>query len=144
MNLMNFTFWTVSLYFFRNVHGFDQLCIKETYTFLYFMTFKPKRVSIARQITICLFYWKWNLGLFARKNLFFRLFFLREFSSRKTLGIRTIRYFCMYSIIPKWLPSGSSASAHQPIPGISIFGTTILPPKVSTFLLYSSTDSTEM
>ena len=44
-------------------------------------------------------------------------------------------YFCMYSSIPKWLPSGSSASAHQPIPGISIFGTTILPPNASTFLL---------
>ncbi len=36
VNLMNFTFGTVSLDFFGNVHGFDQLCIKETYAFLYF------------------------------------------------------------------------------------------------------------
>ena len=37
VNLMNFTFWTVSLDFFRNVHGIHyQLCIKETYAFLYF------------------------------------------------------------------------------------------------------------
>src|SRR5665647_2135761 len=46
VNLMNFTFWTVSLYFFRNVHGIDQLCIKETYTFLYFMTYQAKTDSI--------------------------------------------------------------------------------------------------
>ncbi len=45
VNLMNFTFWTVSLYFFGNVHDFNQLCIKETYTFLYFMTFKAKTNS---------------------------------------------------------------------------------------------------
>jgi hypothetical protein len=46
VNLMNFTFWTVSLYFFRNVHGIDQLCIKETYTFLYFMTYQTKTDGI--------------------------------------------------------------------------------------------------
>ena len=46
MNLMNFTFWTVSLNFFRNVHVLHyQLCIKETYAFLYFMTFKAKTNS---------------------------------------------------------------------------------------------------
>jgi len=48
MNLMNFAFWTVSLYFFGNVHDFNQLCIKETYTFLYFMTFKAKNNSFQR------------------------------------------------------------------------------------------------
>ena len=53
-------------------------------------------------------------------------------------------YFFMYSNMPKALPSGSSAKAHQPKPVISIFGTTILLPNDSTFLLYSSTDSTEM
>jgi len=42
---MNFAFWTVSLYFFGNVHDFNQLCIKETYAFLYFMTFKAKTNS---------------------------------------------------------------------------------------------------
>ena len=42
VSLMNFTFWTVSLYFFRNVHGIDQLCIKETYAFLYFFTYQAK------------------------------------------------------------------------------------------------------
>jgi hypothetical protein len=62
----------------------------------------------------------------------------------KHLKLKNNQSFCMYSRIPKVLPSGSRASAHQPIPGISIFGTTILPPNVSTFLLYSSTDSTEM
>ncbi len=40
---MNFTFWAVSLYFFRNVHvNHDQLPIKETHQFLYFMTYKAK------------------------------------------------------------------------------------------------------
>jgi hypothetical protein len=43
---MNLTFWTVSLYFFRNVHGIDQLRNKETYTFLYFFAIRAKtRVS---------------------------------------------------------------------------------------------------
>ncbi len=59
-------------------------------------------------------------------------------------GIQLSTYFFMYSRIPKALPSGSSAKAHQPNPGISIFSTTILPPKPMIFLLYSSTDSTEM
>jgi hypothetical protein len=52
--------------------------------------------------------------------------------------------FYMYYNISKWLPSGSSASVHLPKQGSPIFGTTILPPKDTTFLLYSSTDSTEM
>ena len=42
VNLMNFTFWTVSLYLFGNVHDFNQLCIKETYAFLYFFTYQSK------------------------------------------------------------------------------------------------------
>jgi hypothetical protein len=45
VNLMNFTFWTVSLYFFRNVHGIDQLRNKETNPFLYFMTFTAETNS---------------------------------------------------------------------------------------------------
>ena len=49
--------------------------------------------------------------------------------------VKRHRYFCLYSSMPKWLPSGSNAKAHQPNPGISIFGTTILPPNASTFLL---------
>jgi hypothetical protein len=42
VKLVSFTFGTVSLDFFRNVHGIYQLCIRETYAFLYFMTYKAK------------------------------------------------------------------------------------------------------
>ena len=46
VNLMNFTFWTVSLDFFRNVHVLHyQLCIEGTYAFLYFFTFQRKKTS---------------------------------------------------------------------------------------------------
>ncbi len=44
-------------------------------------------------------------------------------------------YFFIYSKMPKAFPSGSSARAHQPNPGISIFSTTILPPSSTIFLL---------
>src|SRR5208283_240974 len=40
---MSFTLRTVSFNFFRNVHLVHyQLCIKETYAFLYFFTYPPK------------------------------------------------------------------------------------------------------
>ncbi len=42
VNCVSFTFWTVSLYFFGNVHDFNQLCIKETHSLLYFMTYQAK------------------------------------------------------------------------------------------------------
>ena len=48
MKLMNFTFRTVSLDFFWNVHGIRPARIKETYTFLYFITFLPKKGFINR------------------------------------------------------------------------------------------------
>jgi hypothetical protein len=42
MNCVTFTFWTVGVDFFRNVHVFHyQLPNKETHLFLYFMTYKP-------------------------------------------------------------------------------------------------------
>ena len=70
--------------------------------------------------------------------------FKLEKSPSPLLKLCSLCYFCMYSSMPKWLPSGSNAKAHQPSPGISILGTTILPPNDSIFLLYSSTDSTEI
>jgi hypothetical protein len=39
VNLMSLTFGTVSLYFFWNVHDIYQLCIRETYAFLYFFAY---------------------------------------------------------------------------------------------------------
>ena len=42
VKLVSFTFWTVSFDFFGNVHGFDQLCIRGTYAFLYFFAFQIK------------------------------------------------------------------------------------------------------
>lgn len=39
---VSFTFWTVCIDFFGNVHFDYQLCIKETHSFLYFMTYKAK------------------------------------------------------------------------------------------------------
>ncbi len=44
MNCVSFTFRTVCVYFFRNVHVLHyQLPNKETNLFLYFMTYKHKR-----------------------------------------------------------------------------------------------------
>ncbi len=42
VKLVSFTFWTVSLYFFGNVHGIYQLCIRETHAFLYFFAYPAK------------------------------------------------------------------------------------------------------
>ncbi len=43
VNSVTFTFRTVCVDFFRNVHvNHDQLPIRETHSFLYFMTYKPK------------------------------------------------------------------------------------------------------
>ncbi len=52
MNCVSFTFWTVRVDFFGNVHFNYQLSIKETYTFLYFMTFKTKNRSLHRNIVV--------------------------------------------------------------------------------------------
>jgi hypothetical protein len=43
MNAVSFTFWTVCIDFFRNVHVIHyQLCIKETYNLLYLFTYMTK------------------------------------------------------------------------------------------------------
>src|SRR5262249_10911274 len=50
--------------------------------------------------------------------------------------------FVFGSIIPKTLPARSSAYASQPIRGIAIFGTQILPPRCSIFWIVCSSDFT--
>lgn len=47
------------------------------------------------------------------------------------------RYFAFVSgsMIPNTFPAGSAAYANQPTFGIAIFGTQILPPRSSTFLI---------
>jgi hypothetical protein len=46
MSCVSFTFWTVRVDFFGNVHFNYQLANKETNLFLYFMTFKQKRPAL--------------------------------------------------------------------------------------------------
>jgi hypothetical protein len=57
MNCVSFTFWTVRVDFFGNVHFNYQLSIKETNLFLYFMTYIAKKRSYAPKNNGCFFYW---------------------------------------------------------------------------------------
>lgn len=113
MNAVSFTFGTVRIDFFRNVHVVHyQLCIKETYSLLYLFTFTTKTNNLLEESLRQLSCSKSNkkccqkLKSFKPLNIAGKYPFTRTLQPHKNQRLNLLTQSVMFSILPEWILRG--------------------------------------